>query len=155
MIGALHIIYTKPKFSIKYLFIISIPIMLFIPALKENMNENMAYYNNVGADAHVRMAMYLTSMSILFDYFPFGCGLGQFGSFGSILGTFEFPFSIEYVFSDVYHKYGIADLAGNSEARASEGGLTHLDTFWPHIIGELGFLGLFLFLGLWFYPIFK
>lgn len=155
MISTLHIIYTKPKLSFKYVLVIFVAIIISIPALIDNVNENTAYLDNVGAEGHVRIAMYITSVSILVDYFPFGCGLGQFGSFGSILGSFDFPFKITYVFSDVYHNYGIADLAGNSEIRAAEGGLTHLDTYWPHIIGELGFIGFILFLFLWFFPMLK
>jgi hypothetical protein len=33
------------------------------------------------------------------------------------------------------------------------GTTTILDTWWPHIIGELGFIGTILFLYLWVYPI--
>lgn len=143
------------KIKLRNIIYSLVPISIFLPAIIANINKNLLYFNAVGAEGHVRIAMYITSFKIMKNNFPFGCGLGQFGSFGSILGDFKWPLSITYNFSDVYYEYGIANLAGNSELRASNGGLTHLDTFWPHIFGELGVLGSIIFLIIWFYPILR
>jgi hypothetical protein len=146
----LRVRYSKLKIIIFFLILI----FFNLDYLTWNINKNISYFNFVGVEGHVRLAMYLVSSKIIMDYFPFGSGLGTFGSFGSIIGSFSFPNNIEYKFSSVYYDYGIANLAGNSELRASMGGLTHLDTWWPHIFGELGVIGTLLFLVIWFFPIF-
>src|SRR4029450_13873781 len=70
---------------------------------------------------------YQTSVDIASTEFPFGVGLGRFGS----------PMS-RLEFSPVYAQYGLDRIWGLTPAfRAYV-----TDTFWPHILGEIGVLGL-------------
>lgn len=112
-------------------------------SLIDNYNENKTYLEGVGSSGHVRIGMYVASYNIAFDYFPFGSGLGTFGSLASIIGGY----------SNVYINYGVSEIGSNSPEDVANGHHTLLDTFWPHIIGELGIIGLILFLLVWLYPI--
>jgi len=80
--------------------------------------------------AVARNAMLRTSVQIGFDYFPLGAGFGRFG--GWIAALF---------YSPLYHQYGLSSVYGLSEAKPS----FLQDAFWPHVIGELGFIGAGLF----------
>lgn len=108
-----------------------------------NINLNADYLTGVGAEGHVRLGMYLASFNIAKDFFPFGSGMGTFGSLASIIGGY----------SSIHFDYGVAYIGANSPESVAAGTHTLLDTYWPHIFGELGFIGAFLFLYLWFYPI--
>jgi hypothetical protein len=111
--------------------------------LTENISANVEYYENAG-ESHVRLVMYSTAYQIAFDNFPFGSGLGTFGSLPSLYGGY----------SNTYFKYDIDYIEPLSPERVASGeGHTLFDTYWPHIIGELGVLGFLLFLFLWLYPI--
>ena len=158
-VWALFIFYNNKYSVLKIkttLIIILISVMLIFNfgRIAVNINKNLSYLNAVGSEGHVRIAMYIASFKIASDYFPFGSGLGTFGSFASILGDYKFPSTVKYQFNDIYYKYEVANLAGNSELRASEGGLTHLDTYWPHIIAELGFIAAGIFFILWLLPVY-
>lgn len=110
--------------------------------LKENIEINKDYYEKIGSSSHVRIAMYLASFNIASDYFPFGSGMGTFGSLSSIIGGY----------SQVHHDYGVSNIGANSPENVAAGSHTLLDTFWPHILGELGFIGGMLFLLIWLFP---
>lgn len=90
-----------------------------------------------------RNALYLASIRIASDHFPFGSGQGTFGSY---------PVGRNY--SKIYHDYGLSTVHGLSPEDAF--GLTDshyiFDTHWSSVIGELGFIGAFLYLLLWSYP---
>lgn len=129
-------------YSISFLFLS----ILFVGAqILQDIYENIDYLERAG-DEHVRLAMYLASFKIANNYFPFGCGLGSFGSIPSLIGSY----------SKIYYEYGIADIQPlGPEIVAS--GATHMlfDTYWPHILGEMGFLGFILFSLIWLFPISK
>jgi hypothetical protein len=109
---------------------------LLINSLMLNIVENQDYYNNVGFEDHVRTGMYFKSFLIAIDYFPLGSGFGSFGSLSSVFGEY----------SKIYTEYG-ADLIGsNSESDVIAGSHTLLDTFWPHILAEAGFVGAMLYI---------
>lgn len=82
-----------------------------------------------------RLYLYETSVQIAAAEFPLGAGLGRFGS----------PMS-RVEFSPLYQQYGLDRIWGltpNFRAYVT-------DTFWPHILGEIGVFGLLaygLFLG--------
>jgi hypothetical protein len=107
-----------------------------------DLYDNIEYFQRAG-ESHVRYAMYLASFKIFGDYFPFGCGLGSFGSIPSLMGDY----------SIIYYKYGISDIEPLGPTIVSSGD-THMlfDTYWPHIIGELGFGGSIIYFLIWFYP---
>lgn len=109
----------------------------------DDYEKNYYYYEQVGPGQHVRTAMYLAAFNIASDYFPVGSGLGTFASLSSIIGGY----------SDVHFRYGVASIGSNSPESVARGHHTLLDTYWPHILGELGWIGMALFLLLWFYPL--
>lgn len=80
------------------------------------------------APPQVRVALYNGSLEIARDYFPLGAGLGRWASWMSRQDYSELYY--EYV-----KAYTIRGLRPNNPVNAT-------DTFWPEIIGELGFLGL-------------
>ena len=135
----------KPKMIIYSLIFIFLAIIIYGKDLLSNIEENQLYIDNAGIDGHVRIGMYLASFNIIKDFFPFGSGLGTFGSLASI--------AVGY--SNVYYDYGVADIGRNSAEDVLNGHHTLLDTFWPHIVGELGIIGTILFLYFWLYPVFK
>lgn len=73
--------------------------------------------------------MMLTSMQILYDYFPFGSGLGSFGTFASA----------EY-YSPVYSAYGIDHLWGLSKDMPA----FICDAFYPEL-AQFGVAGVILY----------
>ena len=81
-----------------------------------------------------RPAMMLTSMQILYDYFPFGSGLGSFGTFASA----------EY-YSPVYAAYGIDHLWGLSKDMPT----FICDAFYPEL-AQFGVAGVILYFVFWF-----
>ena len=114
-------------------------------ALLDNITKNIDYVSEAG-DEHVRIAMYNAAYKIATDHFPFGTGTGTFGSLPSLYNGY----------SQVYYDYNIYLIEPLSPERVFEGeGHDLFDTYWPHIIGELGVLGTLLFIILWFYPIYK
>ena len=131
------------KYLIVLSFLIAVSFLSTVPFVSDNIAENTAYLENVGSEGHVRIAMYLASFKIALSNFPFGSGLATFGSLGSIFGHY----------SPLYYQYGIDIVGANSENDVLNGHHTLLDTFWPHIIAELGLLGTLFYLYLYFYPI--
>lgn len=77
--------------------------------------------------AQARTALYIRSVAIAWDHFPFGAGLGRYGSWMS---------RVEY--SPVYEQYGLHTVPGlrPHDPRYAT------DTFWPMVLGELGAVGL-------------
>lgn len=111
--------------------------------IQANILENQEYFDRVGAEGHVRLGMYLASFNIAISNFPFGGGYGSFGSLASI----------SFTYSPLYFEYGIDLIGANSPLDVDNGFHTLLDTFWPHIIGEAGFIGSILYALLYLFPI--
>ncbi len=89
------------------------------------------------SDTYVRLQMLLFSYNIFLDYFPFGCGLGTFGSQMSLVNH------------TIYDKYNVgANIIGTSSERGPI-----YDLFLPTFTAELG-LGLIIYI-LFFIFIFK
>jgi hypothetical protein len=82
--------------------------------------------------AVARNVMLKTSFVIGFDNFPLGAGFGRFGGWIAAL-----------YYSPVYYEYGLNNVYGLSELQPS----FLQDVFWPHVIGELGFVGGAFFVG--------
>lgn len=118
---------------------------LFSAQIIENITLNTEYLDRVGNEGHVRIGMYLASFNIASDFFPSGSGFGSFGSLASISGGY----------SELYYTYGVDNIGSNSPAAVAEGAHTLLDTFWPHIIAELGYIGSFLYLSLYLFPCYQ
>ncbi len=95
-----------------------------IEALYRNVFE--AYVTCADPRLVARNALYLTSVTIAEERFPWGAGLGRFGSWMS---------QVDY--SPVYQKYGLNTIYGLSPREPKY--IT--DTCWPAILGEAGVLG--------------
>lgn len=136
---------SKIKYQ-KYLLIILS--LLFVFAMSDaifmNISENSDYLAESGINNHVRIGMYIISFDIAYKSIPFGSG---FGSFGSLASIFNF-------YSPIYYEYSVDKIGSNSEEHVMLGEHTLLDTFWPHILAELGFLGSLFYIILTFYPIY-
>jgi hypothetical protein len=131
----------------KYIYTVGLVVLItllsFTSFISDNLTENTQYLENVGAEGHVRIAMYLTAYKLAIINFPFGSGLASYGSLGSIFGYY----------SPIYYQFGIDSIGANAESDVLNSHHTLLDTFWPHILGELGFIGAFLYVYLYIYPI--
>ena len=128
-----------------YLGLVFIFVVLLLnnSSINDNITQNIDYFNDNGAEGHVRIAMYLASFKIAIKNFPFGSGLGTFGSLGSIFGHY----------SPLYYTYGVNTIGSNDVSSVINGHHTLLDTFWPHIVAELGIIGTFLYTYLYIFPI--
>lgn len=109
-----------------------------------DLKVNIDYYKRTGPSSHVRVGMYLAGFNIASDYFPFGSGMGTFGSLASIIGGY----------SNLHIEYGVSKIGANEPQDVAKGHHTLLDTYWPHIIAELGYIGTLIFLMIWFFPLF-
>jgi hypothetical protein len=84
-----------------------------------------------------RPAMMLTSLRILADYMPFGCGLGSFGTFASA----------EY-YSSIYEKYGLSHMWGLSKDMPD----FITDAFYPEL-AQFGIVGVLLYIAFWWWVV--
>lgn len=82
-----------------------------------------------------RPAMIVTGCLILFDYFPFGCGLGSFGTYAS--GIY---------YSKIYKEYGIDKFWGLSKDRPD----FIADAFYPEL-AQFGIVGVILYFWFWYW----
>lgn len=90
--------------------------------------------NQFGAEnTEARGILLRTSVDIAKDYFPFGAGLGMFGSNASRLD-----------YSPLYNEYHLSHVWGLSELNPA----FITDSYWAMIIGETGFLGVILLIAL-------
>lgn len=128
---------------ISFTLLIYLMLIPFKKDLLDNISYQIDYMANTSTEG-VRIIMYITAYNLSINKFPFGSGLGTFGA----------PSSIYNEYSKTYYETGINLIHELSPDLVMEG-LPHtlFDTFWPHILGELGFLGTCLFLILWIYPL--
>jgi len=134
--------------KIYYTTIITFFIIIFLlyvgSDLKDNLLMNVEYYTTTKSEG-VRQIMYVSSLYLASINFPFGSGMGTFGT----------PASLINGYNNTYYQTGISAIPEMSADLVMDGKPNTLfDTFWPHIIGETGFIGTILFLFLWFYPLY-
>jgi hypothetical protein len=100
----------------------------FLPSLLGLANLTLDPGSQPGVSSpDARTSLYSTSVLVARDYFPFGAGLGRYGS-----GVSRDPYS------PVYARYGLDKIDGLSPQHSS----FVSDTFWPRILGETGIVGL-------------
>lgn len=81
---------------------------------------------------NLRTGLHIVGFAIACDYFPWGSGLGTFGSNLSFLAK-----------SSLYSKYGL----NHSQAMGDDvEGAFISDTFWPYVYGQFGFVGFVIYL---------
>ena len=85
-----------------------------------------------------RPALYYRSAEMAIDFFPLGTGQGTFGSV-----------PVNLIDSQVYEDYELNSIWGLSIDDQLN---FRMDTHWASVLGEMGVLGLILYLWLFFYP---
>ena len=93
------------------------------------------YVSGMNNEELARPMMYKTAPKVLVDYFPFGSGLGTFGTSASA----------KTYYSPLYYKYELSEIWGMSPA---DHGAFNADSFYP-CLAQLGFVGLFFFFVFW------
>lgn len=107
------------------------------------MVEKVVKYSEQLADEDAsegiaRIALYVQSVEMAKDFFPLGTGQGTYGSI-----------PVNMIYSDVYYDYELSDiwgLAPNDRVNFK------MDTHWASILGEMGVLGLLIYVVLLLYP---
>lgn len=127
---------TKVFLFIIFACVIALFAILFIDVILLNFHSLNKEYGTVENSSVARIALHLAAMEIGLLNMPFGEGFGRFG--GNVSSVF---------YSPVYEKYGLSNIFGLSED--FKGFIS--DTYWPHILGELGFLGI----TIWLYILIK
>lgn len=87
-----------------------------------------------------RKALYIFGFIIALDFFPFGAGFGRFGGWVA-----------RENYSPLYHEYHLDRIYGLYPKDPKWA----TDTYWPYIMGELGFIGAFLWFSLFVWIGFK
>lgn len=111
-------------------------LLLICLAVSLSWEKIVIYYIDGSINAHQmwsRPAMMLTAFYLLWDYFPFGCGLGSFGTF----------VSGEY-YSSIYEKYGLDQLWGLSKNKPD----FISDAYYPEL-AQFGIIGVILYFTFW------
>jgi len=90
------------------------------------VEDTKAGYLDPYAPTGARTVLYAVGWSIARDRFPLGAGFGRFGGYVS-----------EIRYSPIYDEYGISNVWGLSPEFP---GYIE-DTYWPHLLGESGWLG--------------
>ena len=92
--------------------------------------DTAANYIDPYSPTTARALLYVTGWDIGVKRFPFGAGFGRFGGYVS-----------EFRYSPVYDEYGLSTTYGLSR----EAPYYIQDTYWPHILGEAGWVGVVCF----------
>ena len=90
------------------------------------------YVSGLSNDELARPMKYKTSIKMLYDYFPFGSGMGSF----ACNGAWKY-------YSPLYYKYKLNDIWG-----LDEGGGFICDAYYP-TLAQFGIVGVFFFLWFW------
>ena len=117
-------IYQKRRITLKNL-IFFIPLVILI-----GWDQIEYYFITLGMES-ARLQLVLKSFIIANEHFPFGAGFASFGSYYSAV-----------FYSPVYYKYNLNNVYGMSKELSSFIG----DSFWPMILGQSGYVGLFLYI---------
>ncbi|MBD7970812.1 hypothetical protein H9647_22365 [Paenibacillus sp. Sa2BVA9] len=120
-----------------------ISVVIFLLAgnyLVELTDLTVSRYVEVDVMKSARKAMYHFAFVIANTNFPFGVGFGRYGGF---IAREEY--------SPVYYEYGMNNIYGLSP----ENPIWATDTYWPYILGELGYCGTIILLVLFAYLLIK
>ena len=125
------------KLNIKtiILLIITLILILVVSWKKVSFYFIEGITGEAETDTIARFVLYTTSIQILIDYFPFGCGFGSFATYASGL-----------YYSHIYNQYGIENVWGISKSFYS----FIADTYYPSL-AQFGFVGIMLYITFWIY----
>lgn len=132
---------TRSKTVAMMLFgaLVAVMAVLNIPILSSKIEKYIGLYGGENAYEKVaRPALYYQSVNIANDFLPLGSGQGTFGSI-----------PVNMVYNPIYYDYGLNEIYGLGET----GDDFKMDTHWSNILGENGYLGTFLYLLLFCYPL--
>jgi hypothetical protein len=113
----------------KSIFVILLCLIPFLPIIMLAFQDLFMDYVVTGGSP--RELLTFTGIKIAMDYFPLGSGPGTFGGWIS-----------RVVYSPLFYEYKLFRVWGLSP----ENPMFINDTFWPHILAEVGFLGTFVYL---------
>jgi len=117
----------KARLFFLFLLFFIILLVFFTPYIKEVLISKLQIYILTEDPTDVaRNMLYIKSIEIARDKFPLGAGMGRYGSWYSRL-----------FYSPLYYQYGLSEIYLLSKDMP----LGINDTFWPMIIGEIGFFG--------------
>lgn len=128
-------LHKRLKFSLKNILIFCSLIMLIIYV---NWDKFSFYFIDGYQLGAARSVMYYTGFQILFDYFPFGCGYGTFGTEGSAR-----------FYSPIYDKYDLYNIIGLRPEDYGTDNHFFSDTFYPVLV-QFGIVGICLFITFWY-----
>jgi hypothetical protein len=126
--------------------IIGFSVIVFNEEVRLKLIEYYQFYftDNNALDAP-RTALYVASFKMFKDYFPWGIGIGTFGSYGAIIYD-----------SLVYFDYGLTGLHGLNNLVALDTNANFLmDVFWSSAVGELGLINMVIYLVLISSPVYQ
>lgn len=107
------------------LIVLAVPILIVaMPVLIEGF---IGYLGAEAFETQARTVLYAGAVELARDNFPFGVGVGRYGSYGSVVD-----------YSPVYYQMGMNRVYGMSPDYSE----FIQDTFWPQILGETGVIGL-------------
>lgn len=107
---------------------------LFIEQIQYIVNKGVAHYIS-GEYYSPRNLLYVAAIHLANEYFPLGTGFGTYGSWMSRIHYSDLYYTLNF-----HENYGMTPNNGKY--------LT--DTYWPMIIGELGWIGCLSMLLLWY-----
>jgi hypothetical protein len=111
-----------------------------IPSINTKITKYKKYYlNTSGKKLTPRLALYRESFHIASDHFPMGSGQGTYGSY---------PVMRHY--SKVYSDYGLSHRHGLMFKKEPN---FLFDSYWSSIIAEMGYVGAFFYVVLFFLPL--
>ena len=124
----IYLLFLTPLRKLKYIKAVTViaAAIVIISCIIPQIN---AYYFD--SDDSPRNLLTSTGIKIANDYFPMGSGLGTFGSY--ISGA---------AYSPLYYMYNLSSTWGLTKNNP----FFISDTFWPMILGQFGYMGLFLFI---------
>jgi hypothetical protein len=122
------------KLNIKSIFIGIICILIVLGVIWPKFNYYfIAGFSDIDKEQLARPMLYLTSLKILYDFFPFGSGLGTFGNHASRI-----------FYSPLYYQYHLDQIWGLSKKFP----FFIADTYFPQL-AQFGFFGISIFILFW------
>ncbi len=113
--------------------LIAIITFLFFDLINDVLQSGYTYFYQLDNLDIARNALYVIAITISSQYFPLGLGFAQFGGATSFIN-----------YSNAYYEYGLNRVYGLGPG--IDESMFGMDTYWPYLIGQIGLLGLIIFL---------